>query len=154
LVTRANSSQGFTLIELLVVLFVMGLLLTLAVPSFRNVLPGVELKTSTRQVATALREARGQAIAANDDASVTFDLAEVRLRVEGSDWLALRGVERMSVFTAGSETPDETTARIRFFADGSSTGGRVTLDGGNSGYLVAVDWLTGHVNAEPQTQSP
>ena len=35
--------------------------------------------------------------------------------------------------------------RVRFFADGSSTGGRVTLMVGERSYAVDVDWLTGRV---------
>jgi general secretion pathway protein H len=34
---------------------------------------------------------------------------------------------------------------IRFFPDGSSTGGEITLAGGNAHRYVQVDWLTGRV---------
>ena len=38
---------------------------------------------------------------------------------------------------------------IRFFPDGSSTGGRVTLSHGSRQYFVDVDWLTGRVSVFP-----
>ena len=35
---------------------------------------------------------------------------------------------------------------IRFYSDGSSTGGRITVASGERKYLVDVDWLTGRVS--------
>ena len=40
---------------------------------------------------------------------------------------------------------EQDTGAIRFFPDGSSTGGRVTLMVGERSYAVDVDWLTGRV---------
>ena len=34
---------------------------------------------------------------------------------------------------------------IRFYPDGSSNGGRVTVGAGGRAFAVDVDWLTGHV---------
>ena len=49
---------------------------------------------------------------------------------------------------------DETRGGIRFFPDGSSTGGYIALADDKTEYRVKVDWLTGHIsiadrNAEP-----
>ena len=38
--------------------------------------------------------------------------------------------------------------RIRFFADGSSTGGRLRLDSGTRHSGITVDWLTGRVTVD------
>ena len=38
--------------------------------------------------------------------------------------------------------------QIRFFPDGSATGGRVRLARDNRQYVVVVDWLTGSVSLE------
>jgi general secretion pathway protein H len=40
---------------------------------------------------------------------------------------------------------DEGTGRIRFFPDGSATGGRVTLIGQNQTLVVDINWLTGEI---------
>ena len=37
---------------------------------------------------------------------------------------------------------------IRFYPDGSSTGGRITVSSGERKFLVDVDWLTGRVSIE------
>ncbi len=50
------------------------------------------------------------------------------------------------MLTARSEQLDESIANIRFFPDGSSTGGRITLRGGSDDYDVSVDWITGRIS--------
>jgi general secretion pathway protein H len=51
----------------------------------------------------------------------------------------------LGVYTAQGEVVDGNTAAIRFYPDGSSTGGRVTLAMGERKFHVDVDWLTGQV---------
>ena len=51
----------------------------------------------------------------------------------------------ISLYTATSEISAEKNGAIRFFPDGSSTGGRVTLAAGERKFLVDVNWLTGRV---------
>jgi general secretion pathway protein H len=41
---------------------------------------------------------------------------------------------------------DEAAGSIRFFPDGSSTGGRVMIAAGNEKLSVDVNWLTGRVS--------
>ena len=48
-------------------------------------------------------------------------------------------------FVQRSEVEEGNRGRIRFFPDGSSTGGRVTLTSDERLYHVDVDWLTGQV---------
>ncbi len=62
------------------------------------------------------------------------------------EWRALRGDVRLSLYTAERERLDRGTGRIRFFPDGTSTGGRVSLAEGERSYHVVVDWLTGRVD--------
>ena len=52
---------------------------------------------------------------------------------------------RDRLYTAQSEIVDDKHGAIRFYPDGSSTGGRVTLASGERKFLVDVDWLTGRV---------
>ena len=51
----------------------------------------------------------------------------------------------LKLLTAKRERSGVSRGAIRFFPDGSSTGGRVTLAHDNLSYLVDVDWLTGRV---------
>ena len=137
---------GFTLIELMVVLVIAGLLLTVLPPMFSAALPGVQLKGAAREVASALRFARDRAITRQRESTLTFDLESREYRVSGREraYSLPSGLD-VELFTVRSEQTDEDTGAIRFFPDGSSTGGRVTLAGGERSYAVDVDWLTGRV---------
>ncbi len=142
----ARSQCGFTLIELLVVLLIMGALMTLAPAAFHRIVPGFEMKAAAREVAGLLREARGLAIRDNRETTVIVDTEQNVYRL-GRD---ARGHElsarlQVSLVTAASERLDNTRGRIRFFPDGTSTGGRVTLSRDDRKFDITVDWLTGLV---------
>jgi general secretion pathway protein H len=139
---------GFTLFELLIVLAILGLALAVAVPLFARALPGLELKSSARTVAATLREARSLAIADNREIAVavdldtrTIDLAGLRRETLG-DGIGLR------LFTAAEELIDRGAGRIRFYPDGTSTGGRVRLLAAGRLYDVDIDWITGAVTVK------
>jgi general secretion pathway protein H len=55
----------------------------------------------------------------------------------------------LKLFTAQADQINEHTASFRFYPDGSSNGGRVTVAAGESGnareFVIDVDWLTGRV---------
>jgi general secretion pathway protein H len=51
----------------------------------------------------------------------------------------------LSLTTATSEQLDDVRGRIRFFPDGTSTGGRVTISRDDRKFDITVDWLTGLV---------
>lgn len=143
---RARSQGGFTLIELLVVLLIMGALITLAPAAFHRIAPGLEMKAAAREVAGALRQARGQAIRDNRETAVLIDTEQNLYRFgQGGRGHALSDGLQVSLVTAVSEQLDDTRGRIRFFPDGTSTGGRVTLSRDERKFDITVDWLTGLV---------
>src|SRR5450755_2550308 len=51
----------------------------------------------------------------------------------------------VKLFTAQRDLVGEKIGAIRFFPDGGSNGGRITLAAGERKYDVDVDWLTGRV---------
>ncbi len=51
----------------------------------------------------------------------------------------------VKLFTAQSDLVNDRVGAIRFFADGGSNGGRVTLAAGTRKYDIDIDWLTGRV---------
>ena len=54
----------------------------------------------------------------------------------------------MELTTAQSEVLDPFRGRIRFFPDGTSTGGGIIFVSGSRKYHVLVDWLTGQVEVK------
>lgn len=143
-------ARGFTLLELLVVMVILAAVVGLVVPRFGAALPGVELKGAARDVASALRYARGRAIATRSDIAVVFDVDAATYRIEGAgaderERSLGRNVSARLV-TGRSELRGESVGAISFFPDGSSTGGRVTLRSGERVFEVDVQWLTGRVS--------
>ena len=141
-----SRDRGFTLLEILLALVIAGVLLAVAVPNFGPAVARAQLYSATRDVASALRHARGQAVIRGRDAEFELDLDRHRYRVTGRNRpFDLPGPVRLGLYTAQSETVAEGIGRIRFFPDGSATGGRVTLEGGGRKQSVDVSWLTGEV---------
>lgn len=141
--------NGFTLVELLVVLAIAGLIVGLASPLVTRGFPGVKLDTAASTVAQALRQARSAAITRNAEVVFRLDVEARALRV-GTSGRATTLPEDIGLrFLVGDqEVTGETTGGIRFYPDGSSTGGRVHLALGGRAYRVEVDWLTGRIRVE------
>lgn len=143
---------GFTLLELLVVLAIIGLALSVVIPNFAAS-SATELRSAARMVAAGLRGAREEALSRQQPVALSLDLDAYTMGLDpggptaegGPPARQLPDTLRYKLFVARSELFGERSGRIRFFPDGSSTGGRVTLSTGALEMLVDVDWLTGQI---------
>ena len=137
---------GFTLIELLVVLVIMAMAYTLASPLISSGVAGTELKASARQLAAGLRKTRSEAIARRREAFMTVDVEERTFKLSGETRVyRLPKSVAIQLFTAKSELSSASVGDIRFFPDGGSTGGRITVSSHDRRYDVDINWLTGQV---------
>lgn len=141
-----RTGAGFTLLELMVVLVLMVMVYAFAGPMISAGMPGAELKGAARQLAAGLRKARSHAVTSKEEAVLTIDVEQHRFEVSGDKRnYALPAKLEISLFTAQSELLRDKVGRIRFFPDGSSTGGRITVAFAERKYHINVDWLTGQV---------
>lgn len=137
--------NGFTLLELLAVLVILALVAAFVVPSLGRS-TGTELEAATRTLAAGLRQARSDAVNRNREAALTLDVEKREFRLTGDERVhELPESIRLELFTARSELESEQRGAIRFFSDGGSTGGRITISNDAGRRLVDVDWLTGRV---------
>jgi general secretion pathway protein H len=146
---------GFTLFELLLVLAILATTAVVVVPRLAPS-PGADVDAASRIVVAGLRQARSRAVTRGEEVVVMVDLERKRFTMQsgpiGSETesssrreRALPGGVDYRLFTAQQEQVSEHLAGVRFYPDGSSTGGRVTAVAGKHERLIDIDWLTGQI---------
>ncbi len=150
---RSGRRGGFTLLELLVALAILGAALAIAVPQLTG-RSAVELKATAQSVAAALRRTRDQAMSENQSRVMGVDVEARRFQAGAQS--AARQMPahiEVSLYTARSELLSGSAGGIRFFPDGSSTGGQIALSAKGRRYVIDVDWLTGRVRIYEDDES-
>lgn len=141
-----QSAGGFTLFELVVVMLIMALVAGIGATAIGGRLSATRERTAASDLATVLRQTRSAAINSNRDLALAVDTQSNAYAIDGGPVRQLPEGLTVSLFAAETERLGRTAGRIRFFPDGSSTGGEVTLAAANRAYVVRVDWLTGRVD--------
>jgi general secretion pathway protein H len=145
-------SKGFSLIELLVVMTLVALMMSLHPAVGSALFSSLTVESGARQLLSDLNAVRSQALFENRETVVVFDVPQSRYRAAGKVVsLAELPDISLSLTTAAHERYAASTGGIRFYPDGSSTGGRVTLDNGRVVYDITVDWFDGHTSIAQQT---
>ena len=148
---RARGTAGFTLIELLVVLGILALALAAALPMLPGAADRAALRAAASEITAGLRETRSLALVRGRSAALLLDAARHVYRVgDGTVWHALPASVSAVLFTATRERLTAAAGDIRFFSDGSSTGGGILLAQGDATTEIRVDWLTGRVSLASQ----
>lgn len=142
-----RQAKGFTLLEIMLVLVIGAAIYALILGIPMRGASSADLKAAARTIASGLREAQTTAMATRRDATLSLDLEARQFVVAGERQPRKlpEGID-LKLDTAQTEVTSERQGAIRFYPDGSSTGGRVTVSAGERKYLVDVDWLTGRVS--------
>ncbi len=142
---EASRANGFTLLEMLAVILLIGIAVAAVSISVTQGLASARVRAASSELAGALRATRAQAIVRGQDQNFDIDTRANSYRnVKQKDVRLPKGLH-VSITSAKADQPNEHTGRIRFFPDGSSTGGRITLQSGKRQWHVNVSWLTGEV---------
>ncbi len=126
-------------------LAIIAVLLAVAVPALITT-PGVELRAAAHTLATGLRQARLEAQRRQQPVALQLDVEARTLQLEADPRVRqLPQAIELELTTAEQEMLAPGRGGIRFYPDGSSTGGRVTLSLEGLQMRVDVEWLTGRV---------
>lgn len=144
---------GFTLIEVLVVLVMLAVLAGTVVFNMSGSLKSAKIRGASKDLVAALRYTRSQAVIKHSEQSLTLNVTEKSYQPPGGRPKVIlpEGME-LKVFAAESEVPSEDSAGFRFFSDGSSTGGRITLIYEDRFWRINVAWLTGEIRLFKDTE--
>jgi general secretion pathway protein H len=140
---------GFTLLEVIIVLALGAVIYAVILAGPLGKASAADLKSAARSLASGLRTAQTTAMATRRDALLTLDMDSREFLATGEQQThRLPDNIDIKLFTAQAEVTSAKRGSIRFYPDGSSTGGRITVAAGERKYLVDVDWLTGRVSID------
>lgn len=137
--------RGMTLIEMVVVVMLIAAMSAALAISLGGGGEGRQIREAARQLTAQLQYTRGVAMLQGEAQVFEVDVEARAWRAPGNRTGPLPEGLEVSVLSAQGESPDADTAGIRFFPDGSSTGGVVRLGSGEAQWRVEVAWLTGTV---------
>lgn len=141
-------SVGFSLLEMLVVLVLIASATLLAMGAFGNGMRGAKLQAAAKETAAQLRFTRAVAISSGRAQDFVLQPKQRRWHAANGRSGTLPEVGEL-VFTGAhalQAQPDQGV--VRFFPNGSASGGRVRFAANGGGWDVNVAWLTGEVRLQ------
>ena len=146
----SRSAAGFTLIEMLVVLSIVALALALVVPAIsKSMVESVH--DVARDVQISLRQTRAKAVNGQQSTLFWVNTQDNSYVNHKGKTKSFSSVISMRVKVATTEI-DGAKAGVRFFPDGSSTGGQFTVYDAGAAVSVNIDWLTGRVSVIDESE--
>lgn len=142
---RARSARGFTLVELMAVIVLLAIATASVTFSFSKSLQSAKIRGASRDLVAALRYTRGQAIVKGKQEVLLLNLDDNSYTAPGKAAVKLPKDMTLQLTTAEREQTGANSGGIRFFADGSSTGGHISVFQGHREWRINVAWLTGDI---------
>ena len=146
--SRLRRQGGFSLLELMVVIVLAMLLFAVVGVSVSRSIAGAEIRNAARDITAGIRHTRGQAIVTRQQQVFHVDAHNRTWKASERDLVELPDGLEITLETARSELTGENAGGIRFYPDGASTGGCITLLAQEREWQVSVSWLTGEISRE------
>lgn len=133
---------------MLAVLALVGMVAAIVAGAVSGSMDAAKTRAAVRDLTAALRQTRGLAIVNGEERSLEIDVEARTYQVPGKASVQLPEELTMKLLTAATEQTGDSKGLIRFFPDGSSSGGRVTLKRDQREWRIEIAWLTGEVRIE------
>jgi general secretion pathway protein H len=140
---QVNADDGYTLLEMIAVLAILAITAAVAVPQFSGTIQHERLNQLGLRIARIMAAARTQARDQNGPADVVVDLRRRRIYAADDQTYTLPNEISVQVIAGrlgGNDLHGET---IRFYSDGSASGGRITLSAAGETGNLDINWITG-----------
>lgn len=135
------------------VIVLIAIALTAVTFSFSKSLQSAKIRGASRDLVAALRYTRGQAIVKGKQEVLLLDLDKKSYTAPGKGAVKLPDGMDLRLTTADTEVTGGNAGGIRFFPDGSSTGGHIAVLQGQREWRVNVAWLTGEIALDEAPES-
>ncbi len=140
---KFSSKKGFTLAEILVVIILLAMAGSLVFVSVGKSMAGKQNKAFAREMVSLCKKARRMAVDAGVPTALNISSTQRRCWLDNST-KSLEIPSQMLIEGEGISQLNEEVYTIRFYPDGSSDGGELTLSvSGQTVYAFRVDMLTG-----------
>jgi len=130
------------------VILLLAIALTAVTFSFSKSLHSAKIQAASRDLVAALRYTRGQAIVKGKQQVLMLNLDDNSYTAPGKSAVKLPKDMSLRLTTAEQEVTGGNSGGIRFFGDGSSTGGHISVLLGQREWRINVAWLTGDIALE------
>lgn len=141
-----GSIKGFTLLELMIVLFILVLAVGAISINIANGNPASQIKAAARDMASALRYARGQALISRKPVWVSINLAENSYRISDREKKFNLPESMHLTLMLAENTVQNEEGHVVFYPDSSSSGGRIELEQDGFHQRIDINWLNGNVS--------
>ncbi|MFK8013159.1 MAG: GspH/FimT family pseudopilin [Marinicellaceae bacterium] len=138
--------SAFTLLEILVVMVMIVVIMSFFSSSMMKSLDKAKIRAASKDLVSALRYTRGQAVVKHEEKTISFNVKDKTYKAPRKKMVKIPQEMEMYVYTASSDIASDSVGSIRFFSDGSSTGGWVKLVHGDKIWQINVNWLTGEIS--------
>lgn len=145
---------GFTLLEVMVAFTIGALLVGLTVPAMMKMYDSMKYRDAVRSVVTALHSTRYAAMTQGEPVDLMVVPSARQIQVGQGKVEQLAGSISLTVHAAREMSRGEGTAVIRFYPDGSASGGSIDVEHESGRAVrVRVDWLLGKLTQEAYAPS-
>lgn len=138
-------SAGFTLLELMVAFAIAGVILAVGAPATYKLYQSAQFRTAIKQTQGLLEAARYRAIVSGRQVTVYVSVDDKKVYIPKRQPVSIADSVALQVTAAQEVKSENGDAGIRFYPDGSSTGGTISFERNDKIISLQVGWLLGQV---------